>query len=407
MRILALTDRPPNPEGHTSGDQMVYQRLRFLASEHEIAFAYLNWANEPAATRSRLFPYQLMALPVPPRPCTPPASPTTRFARLRHTWHHTLFEPHPYLIYGRRQPEVQKAIRALLQSYQPDVIHTIGVPMLYELPKTARPIVAELVDLASRSHWRLQNRVRKPTHRFQYWVEGKKMERVERAQIRRAAVAIVTSEFEKASAQRLAPRVPIEIIAPCLDLDFFQPEPVTPEPYTLLFTGTMNYAPNVEAVEYFCRQILPGVRREIPQVRLVVAGRDPAPSIQALASDSVEITGAVPDIRPYFTRAAVLIVPLLHGGGIRIKILEAWAMEKAVVSTTIGAEGLPGKDHQQLILADTPGEFARAVSALLRDAETRKRLGKCGRQLAAEQFSIQAAARRMNQIYTSVAHTAR
>jgi glycosyltransferase involved in cell wall biosynthesis len=125
--------------------------------------------------------------------------------------------------------------------------------------------------------------------------------------------------------------------------------------------------PNEDAIRYFTEQIMPRIKEQIPDLTLTVVGRDPYPGLKELSKRdaAVIVTGRVDDVRPYMERAAVYIVPLRIGSGTRLKIYEAMAMEKAVVSTTIGAEGLPVKDGVELLLADTPEEFAQAVVRLL------------------------------------------
>jgi glycosyltransferase involved in cell wall biosynthesis len=145
----------------------------------------------------------------------------------------------------------------------------------------------------------------------------------------------------------------------------------------------MDWLPNVDAILYFARDILPLVRREIPQVTITVAGRLPSPHLLALAhaDKHIRVTGSVDDIRPYIVRASVYVVPLRIGGGTRLKIFEAMAMGKAIVSTTIGAEGLPVTDGKEILIADRPDSFAHAVVSLLRQPEKRRQLGSSARGL--------------------------
>jgi glycosyltransferase involved in cell wall biosynthesis len=156
-------------------------------------------------------------------------------------------------------------------------------------------------------------------------------------------------------------------------------------PGYLLFTGVMNYAPNVEAVRYFAAEILPLIQAEVPGVTFHIAGSRPAPEVRALASGSVFIHGSVPDMRAYFQQACVVVVPLLQGGGTRLKILDAAACGKPIVSTSLGAEGLDFVNGRDLILADSPPGFAQAVGALLADAKRRSELSQ-GARRAAEQY---------------------
>ncbi len=145
----------------------------------------------------------------------------------------------------------------------------------------------------------------------------------------------------------------------------------------------MNYPPNVEAVEYFVRDILPLVRNRVPGVLFNIVGNRPGPLVWALNSEKVVVHGGVPDLRPYYHGASVVVVPLLQGGGTRNKILEAGACGNAIVSTSLGAEGLSFEAGRDLLIADTPVEFAEAISRVCADNELRGRLGHGAREAAA------------------------
>ena len=164
-----------------------------------------------------------------------------------------------------------------------------------------------------------------------------------------------------------------------VDTEFFKPsnnERI--DPHNVVFTGSMDWLPNEDGIRYFTEEILPLVRKSIPEASLTVVGRNPYPSLLELSKlDSrITVTGRVEDVRPYMERAAAYIVPLRVGGGTRLKIYEAMAMEKPIVSTTIGAEGLPVNDGDELRIADTPEAFAAAVSDLLRDSGEAKSMGQ-------------------------------
>ena len=157
-----------------------------------------------------------------------------------------------------------------------------------------------------------------------------------------------------------------------VDTEFFRPSGrLTPKPHNLVFTGSMDWLPNEDAIRYFTEQIMPRIKREVPDVTLTVVGRDPYPGLVELSKrdSSVIVTGRVDDVRPYMEEAAGYIVPLRIGGGTRLKIYEAMAMEKAIVSTSIGAEGLPVTNGEEIVLADTPELFADAVVKVLTDAD--------------------------------------
>ena len=151
----------------------------------------------------------------------------------------------------------------------------------------------------------------------------------------------------------------------------------------------MDWLPNEDAIFYFAEEILPLIKGRCPEVLLEVVGRKPSAKLQAMAENekSIRLTGWVDDIRPYLARAVVCIVPLRIGGGTRLKIFEAMAMAKATVSTTIGAEGLPVKSGENLVLADSPADFATAVVGLLNDPERRTRMGTAARAMVEEKYS--------------------
>ena len=156
-----------------------------------------------------------------------------------------------------------------------------------------------------------------------------------------------------------------------VDVEFFRPDPgVTPEPDSLVFTGSMDWLPNEDAIRFFAGEVLPLIARERPNVTLAVVGRKPGPELLELArrNPAVKVTGRVEDVRPYMQAAAVYVVPIRIGGGTRLKIFEAMAMERPIVSTRVGAEGLPVEDGRNMLLADTAPAFARAVVSLLSDA---------------------------------------
>jgi len=148
---------------------------------------------------------------------------------------------------------------------------------------------------------------------------------------------------------------------------------------TLLFVGTMSYPPNVDAAAFFCRDVLPLIRRQVPDVRVLLVGHEPPAEIRRFHDGTtVIVTGSVPSVQPYLAEASVAIVPLRFGGGTRIKILEALAHGRPVVSTTVGAEGLDLEDGKHLLLGDAPERFAEQCVRLLRDRELRRTLIHAG-----------------------------
>lgn len=176
------------------------------------------------------------------------------------------------------------------------------------------------------------------------------------------------------------------------------------EPHNLVFTGSMDWLPNEDAIKFFTSEIMPRIKREIPDVTLTVVGRNPNPALLELSRQdkSVIVTGRVDDVRPFMERAAAYVVPLRIGGGTRLKLYEAMAMEKAVVSTRIGAEGLPVEDGSDLLLADAPEDFAACVVRVLKDESLRQSLGERAAVKVRERFGWSEATR----VFTKACHEA-
>jgi glycosyltransferase involved in cell wall biosynthesis len=219
-------------------------------------------------------------------------------------------------------------------------------------------------------------------------IEWRKLRRYEARACRDADLTIAVSPADRDLLAANAGCAAGHAIATGVDASYFAPSRTREAPDRLVFTGSMDWHPNDDAIRYFMDSILPAIRREVPQVSLVVVGRNPgARLVQAAREAGVEVTGTVPDVRDHVARASVYVVPLRIGGGTRLKIFEALAMGKAVVSTSIGAEGLPLVDGQHFVRADDPGAFARAVVSLLRAPERRRALGEAGRRLVEERHS--------------------
>jgi glycosyltransferase involved in cell wall biosynthesis len=176
----------------------------------------------------------------------------------------------------------------------------------------------------------------------------------------------------------------------------------------MVFVGAMDWLPNVDGVNFFLGEVLPRIRRLVPRAELWVVGRNPSASrLRTYAGDGVRVTGTVDDVRPYLARASLVVVPLRIGGGTRLKILEAWAMRKAVLSTVVGAEGLPAVDGENIALADTPEGMAARAVALLTDAKGAARLGTGGRRVVEEHFSWKRVANRLLEAYDETVQGAR
>jgi sugar transferase (PEP-CTERM/EpsH1 system associated) len=223
------------------------------------------------------------------------------------------------------------------------------------------------------------------------WTQWAKMRAYEPRLLKRMSACIVCSDLEREVLSRWGVSSPV-VVPNGVDTSRFEVRAGErpPGPPRLVFTGALDYRPNHDGMEWFLREVLPPLRARLPDFRLTVVGRNPAPSLHALADDHVELTGRVDDVRPYVRDADVFVAPLRVGGGTRLKILEAMALGVPVVSTTVGAEGIDARDGEHLLLADRPEAFADAVAALARDAERRAALSARGRALVVERYDWQA-----------------
>ncbi|GAB6059667.1 glycosyltransferase family 4 protein [Desulfonatronum parangueonense] len=171
-------------------------------------------------------------------------------------------------------------------------------------------------------------------------------------------------------------RTPVKVIPNGVDCDYFHPQPWNPSAQDLVFVGSMDYHANIFGILHFVNDILPFVWKKKPQTRFTIVGKNPPESIQRLADQRITVTGKVPDVRSYLAEARVVVVPLLVGGGTRLKILEAMACAKAIVATPLGAEGIAVRDGEHLLLAKDDDDFARKTCRLLDDDDLCRSLGK-------------------------------
>lgn len=247
-------------------------------------------------------------------------------------------------------------------------------------------------------HFEVQNNRAKKTYLRDQW---RKMLRFEKETCRRFdAVIAVSAEDRDQMREEYGVKAVFEVPTG-VDTEFFRPSGSEKiDPHNVVFTGSMDWLPNEDAIRYYTDQIMPIVRRSIPDAKLTVVGRNPYPSLLELSrrDPSIVVTGRVEDVRPYMERAAAYVVPLRIGGGTRLKIFEAMAMEKAIVSTTVGAEGLPVTDGRELRIADTPETFADSVVDLLKNSDAARKLGQEAARVVREKFGWNGVAKRFAEI---------
>ncbi len=229
-----------------------------------------------------------------------------------------------------------------------------------------------------------------PLKRVTFRIEAAKMLRYERAAVARFDHVIAVSEYDRDRMKEMADRARISVVPTGVDLRQYQTAAGTSATDPIvMFLGSMDWEANVDGVTYFCREIWPLVKRAAPDARFRIVGRNPDLRVKQLASDDIEVTGRVESVTEHLRQTAVFVVPLRIGGGTRLKIYEAMAMRKAVVSTTIGAEGLDVNHDRDILLADDPRRFADFVIGMLRDHPRRMILeAAAGEQAARYDWSV-------------------
>lgn len=231
-------------------------------------------------------------------------------------------------------------------------------------------------------------------------VQWQRLRRYEAQVCGRADRVLAVSEADAAALRRLVPSLDVTVAPNGIDTRTYTPAVEPSDTSTLVFTGTMDFRPNVDAVLWFARRVLPRIRTDVPETRLLVVGQRPHRRLEPLREDpAVSLTGWVEDTRPHIAQAAVYVAPLRMGGGTRLKLLEAMAMGKPVVATHLGAEGYPVAHERELLLADTPADFAASVVLLLQAPEQRVELGQAARAFVEERYDWRAIVPRVEEVY--------
>jgi len=249
-----------------------------------------------------------------------------------------------------------------------------------------------------RRHYQVQQNPIKKLYLFGQWRKAFAFERM----ISRRVDEVIAVSREDAETMQSDYGIRTVFHVPTgVDTDYFCPRGTAqPDPHKLVFTGSMDWLPNHDAIQFFATEIMPRIRQSVPDVSLTVVGRNPYPELIELSrrDPAITVTGRVDDVRPYMECASAYIVPLRIGGGTRLKIYEAMAMEKPVISTSVGAEGLPVNNEQELLLADTPESFAAAIVRVLSDEALAKSISARAAALVREHFGWSKAAERFAEI---------
>ena len=307
-------------------------------------------------------------------------------------------------------PEMQQALDKVLRANRFDIVNLeftfLGHCDLRQAPSGEKlpPLVVDShnidYDLA-RQYTRTGGSLLRRLYAEANW---RKLRREELSTYRNADGVYLCSVADQ---QRLLDDIPgarTMVIPNAADVDFYKPRPTDPQPdgRTVVFFGLMSYMPNIDGATYFIQEIWPRIADANPDARCKIIGGSPSPQLLALAGPRIEFTGFVPDLRPHLAEAAAVIVPLRLGGGTRLKIVEAMAMGKAMVSTTLGAEGIDAVPGRDILIEDQPDAFADAVIRLLAEPDLAARIGNSARQLSEARYAWSAAAKALEGFYRQI-----
>jgi glycosyltransferase involved in cell wall biosynthesis len=291
----------------------------------------------------------------------------------------------PYAVKKFAHPSVRREVARRLSDGSADVAVCDFLSASLNFPEASpTPVVLFQHNVETMLWRRMADTEKSALRKLSYRIEARKMAAYETRTLQRFQYVIAVSDHDRKEMLALAPGCSITVVPTGVDTEKYQPAPsVSGNPPLIVFTGSMDWEPNIDAVEYFCREIFPSVLAAFPNARFQIVGRNPHSRVRKLASSSVEVTGTVPSVAEYLRNATVVIVPLRIGGGTRLKIFEAMAMRKAMVSTSIGAEGLDVTSGKDCLLADDVQSFAAAILAVLRDPTLRRSYEDSAAALAA------------------------
>jgi sugar transferase (PEP-CTERM/EpsH1 system associated) len=399
MRLLLLTPQLPYPP-HQGASLRNFNLIAQLARRHQVClFTFL----EPEQSLDGAGPLHeacqwVEAVPVPRR------SPGLRLKQM-------LTTRRPDMAWRLWSPAFRDRLAARLAEAPFDVVQIEAIELAPYLPviESARPRPLIVYD-DHNAEWVLQKRAcltdladppRWPAAAYSF-VQWMRLRGYEADMCRRAGRVVAVSEADREALRAVAPEVDVTVVPNGVALDEYTDYQGPVQPFDLVFTGKMDFRPNIDAMLWFGQQVLPLIRRRCPDVRLAIVGQRPHPRLDVLREvPGVTITGWVADVRPYIAGATVFVAPLRVGGGTRLKLLQAMAMEAAVVATSLGAEGFPVTHGRELLLADTPAGFARAVLTLLDDPAQRARLGAAARRFAAATYGWDTLVPKLEALYAS------
>ena len=356
MRILVLTDKVMSRQ---LGDGLrVYGLLKPLHDRHRFDLICFSRPGDELEPTLRSLFHSVTFVPAPP----PSRSSLPR----------RVYKAFSGADFKLTTGAMRDALVEAMHRNRPDLVLEVAASAVPNLPEghLGVPLVIDAIDepllreMRALSNGPLRQRL---VHLYQAW----RFWRYERRELDRAVLSIYVSEVDAQAYARFFPDRKVGVVPNGVDTEYFAPVPGEPRAAHIVFEGNMNFGANVDAAVQLVQHIFPRVLARIPDATVALVGRDPSEKVKLLASERVEVTGTVDDVRPYLGRAAVFACPMRLGSGIKNKILQAWAMGRPVVATPESLGGLSARDGVNILVRDDPGTFAEAVCRLLTDRRAR------------------------------------
>ena len=398
MRILVITDHLPYPP--SSGTSIRnYSLITRIAREHEVWLCHFAGHGEPDRGMTHLLQF-----------CAGIESVKKNRER---AWGQPLTALR-YLLAGRPvelkyywSVEMADTIRRLTSRIDFDVIDIVDSYMGLYLdalsPSKRRGTVLTFIDVVFEKYRRISKLEPRLPRKLRTKVYADTMRRWEPSLAGRFQRCITVSDPDRQLLLSSNPRLRIDVVPNGIDTKTHRVLPYESDKPVLIFVGNLEYRPNIDAMLYFCGTVRPHIRAAIPKLELLIVGLNPPKEIQQLAGSDVQVIGSVEDVGSYYQRSLACVVPLRAGGGTRLKILEAMAFGRPVVSTSIGCEGLEVVDGQHLLIADSPEEFAAQTIRLLTDKPLRESLIRRARELVVSRYDWDIIAQQLLQTYAEAA----
>jgi glycosyltransferase involved in cell wall biosynthesis len=402
MKILILSHFVPYPP-HGGAIQRNYNLFRAAAAAHEVhLLTFTQRKRLPtkakldecvAACRKIFKNVTVLELP-------------TEYSSLR--WYSlllfNLFSLTPYSIWKFHTRQMVTKLRNLIDSGGFDLVHVDTIALAeYINYLGATPAVLNHHNIESSLMLRRGHNENNPIVKLYILMQGWKLRRYEKKMASRFSMNIMVSELDKAELISFCPTAKADVVPNGTDIDYYLPLD-HPQTNTLIFTGSMTWYPNRDAMIFFCREVFPIIKQQIPDVQMLVIGSMPPKEVTDAAAKepAIKVLGWVDDIRELVATSAVYVVPIRVGGGTRLKILDAMAQGKAIVSTTVGCEGIEVTPDVNILVGDSPAEFAAKVVTLLHDQPLRQRLQNNARKFVEDYYAWAGIARRLDQIYQNL-----